>query len=63
MPTRTVLIAGDAVATVEHLDRGQVLPTCVDVQTAQESLQEALEIADVIIPGRDNVVFNPLRRP
>jgi glyoxylase-like metal-dependent hydrolase (beta-lactamase superfamily II) len=60
-PGRTVLITGDAVATIEHLHKGQVLPTCVDVETAQESLREAIEIADVVVPGRDNVTWNPLR--
>lgn len=62
-PSRTTLIAGDAVATVEHLAAGKVLPTCVDVDGAKESFQEAVEIADWFVPGRDNVVANPLRRP
>ncbi|MBG81524.1 MAG: hypothetical protein CMJ39_12560 [Phycisphaerae bacterium] len=54
-PRATVLISGDAVATGEHLAHGQVLPHCADVKQAQESFREAIEIADVIIPGRDNV--------
>ena len=54
-PRATVLISGDAVATGEHLENGQVLPHCADVKQAQESFREAIEIADVIIPGRDNV--------
>ena len=58
---QTVLIAGDAVATAEHLEQVKVLPTCTDVETAQESFREAVEIADVIIPGRDNVQLNPAR--
>ena len=62
LPTRTVLIAGDAVATIEHLEQGKVLPHCVNLAQAQESFKEAIEIADVIIPGRDNIVLNPLRR-
>ena len=61
-PSRTVLVAGDAVATVEHLERGQVLRNAFDITQAQESLVEALEIADVLIPGHDNVVLNPTRR-
>lgn len=62
-PSRTTLIAGDAVATLEHLSAGKVLPTCVDVGGAKESFQEAVEIADWLVLGRDNLVANPLRRP
>jgi glyoxylase-like metal-dependent hydrolase (beta-lactamase superfamily II) len=62
LPGRTVLLAGDAVATAEHLQQGQVLPGCLDVEQAQESFREAIEIADVIIPGRDNIVLNPVRQ-
>ena len=61
-PSRTVIIAGDAVATAEHLERGQVLRNAFDIEQAQESLVEALEIADAIIPGHDNIVLNPARR-
>ena len=61
-PTSTTVIAGDAVVTGEHLERGQVLRGAFDVEAAQESLVEVLEIADVIIPGHDNVVLNPARR-
>lgn len=58
---RTVLIAGDAVATNGHLHAGQVLPECFNREQAMESFKEAIEIADVIVPGRDNVTINPLR--
>ncbi|MCH2139534.1 MAG: MBL fold metallo-hydrolase [Phycisphaerales bacterium] len=57
-PRRTLLIAGDAVPTAEHLAEAQVLPNCVDHERAQESFKEAIEIADVIIPGRDNLLLN-----
>jgi glyoxylase-like metal-dependent hydrolase (beta-lactamase superfamily II) len=60
-PTRTVLITGDAVATGGHLEKGQVLPGCFDREQAMESFKEVIEIADVIVPGRDNIVLNPLR--
>ncbi len=59
---RATLICGDAVPTLEHLERGQVLHGAIDIETASESFKEALEIADVLIPGRDNWVINPLRR-
>lgn len=59
----TVLIAGDAVATVEHLERGQVLQGAADVDAARGALAEVIEIADWIIPGHDNIVPNLTRRP
>ncbi len=63
LPSHTLLIAGDAVPTTEHLDQGKVLQRAADVDRAKESFQEAVEIADWIIPGRDNLAVNPLRRP
>jgi len=59
----TVVICSDAIPTVEHLEQGKVLPNCADVEQAQESFREAIDIADLLILGRDNLVLNPLRRP
>lgn len=56
------LICGDAVPTVEHLERGVVLPGAVDVDKARESFTEAIEIADMLVLGRDNLVVNPTKR-
>jgi len=50
------------VATMEHLEQGRVLRGCYDTEQARESLIEAIEIADVIIPGHDNIIVNPSRR-
>jgi len=61
-PNTTTLIAGDAVATTEHLQHGRVLKGAVDIEQAQESMREVIEIADVIVPGHDNVVTNATRR-
>ncbi|MBS0195428.1 MAG: MBL fold metallo-hydrolase [Planctomycetes bacterium] len=61
-PRFTVVVAGDAVPTAEHLEQGKVLPVVADVQAAKESLQETVEIADLIIPGRDNIMVNPTKR-
>lgn len=58
----TVLIAGDAVATQEHLEQGRILRGAYDLKQAQESFREVVEIADVIVPGHDNVLLNPTRR-
>jgi len=61
-PRRTTLVCGDAVPTVEHLDQGKILTGAVDVERAKQSFAEAIEIADVLVLGRDNVVVNPVRR-
>lgn len=61
-PAATVLVAGDAVATVEHLSQGKVIAPVFNLEQAQDSFREAIEIADVIVCGRDNAVQNPLRR-
>ena len=55
-PTSTVLVAGDAVVTAEHFMLGQVWQGCIDTEQALESLQDIIEIADVIIPGHDNII-------
>ena len=62
LPGTTVLICGDAIPTIEHLEQGKVLSTCTSIPQAQESFKEAVEIADVLVLGRDNIAFNPLRR-
>lgn len=59
MPTMTVMLTGDAVATQDHYLAGQVLPDPYDLAGAKESLQEVYDIADVIVPGHDNVFLNP----
>lgn len=62
-PRAGVLIAGDAVPTVEHLEEGKVLTGAADVEKARESFSEAVEVADMLILGRDNIVVNPTKRP
>ncbi len=61
IPSSTILITGDAIVTEEHLAQGRVTTPCEDIEQAQESFREAIEIADVFVLGRDNVVFNPMR--
>jgi len=58
----TVAIAGDAALTREHIARGQVWEGCSDTTAAMASLQELLEIADVLVPGHDNLLVTPRRR-
>jgi glyoxylase-like metal-dependent hydrolase (beta-lactamase superfamily II) len=62
LPGSTVLVCGDAIATHEHLSQGKVLPNSASIALAQESFKEAVEIADVLVLGRDNLALNPLRR-
>lgn len=59
----TTLITGDAIPTVEHLSTGQAPRNAADLDRARESLAEAIEIADLLILGRDNLVINPVKRP
>jgi len=62
LPSATVILAGDALATVEHLEKGMVLEGAFNIDLARESLAEIIEIADWIIPGHDNIVPNMTRR-
>ncbi len=55
----TLLIAGDAVPTPEHLEQGEAPRWAADLDQAKASFNEALEIADVLVLGRDNLVVNP----
>lgn len=61
-PRHTTVVCGDAIPTVEHLEAAMVPPGAADVARAQESFREAVEIADVLVLGRDNLVMNPLAR-
>lgn len=62
-PRFTTIICGDAIPTVEHLEQGMVLASAVDVEKARTSMGEAIEVADLLILGRDNLVVNPTKRP
>ena len=57
--SRTILLAGPAVATRDHFLAGQVLPEAASNSQAQESLREVYEIADAVVPGYDNLFENP----
>ena len=60
-PTCTILIAGDAAVTAEHVRRGQVWGGCTDVEQAMDAMRDFLELAEVIVPGHDNVALLPGR--
>lgn len=56
--TNTVLIAGDAVVTKQHYLSGQIWEGCVDQEAAKKSFEDVVEIADIIIPGHDNILLS-----
>jgi len=58
-PTTTTVIAGNAVASIDHFLAGQVLPDARNVTEAQAAFAEVYEIADLIVPGHDNIFPNP----
>ncbi len=60
-PTMSIVIAGDAVLTAEHFAMGQVWEGCEDREKALDTLRDVLELAEVIVPGHDNVFIPPRR--
>lgn len=59
----TTLICGDAIPTTEHLEQGIVPRWAADADAAREAFMDAVEIADLLVLGRDNLVVNPTKRP
>lgn len=62
-PNTTTLVCGDAIPNQYTLDRGIVHRGAFDLELARESFKEAVEIADVLILGRDNWSLSPVRAP
>jgi glyoxylase-like metal-dependent hydrolase (beta-lactamase superfamily II) len=60
-PSRTTVVAGDAVINREYFDAGRIYEQVADVETAQDAFGEVMEIADAIIPGHDNIFTVPGR--
>ena len=56
---RTVVVAGDAALTAEHVLAGRVWSGSTDADAAIESLTDLIEIADVIVCGHDNYMLSP----
>lgn len=54
---RTIIVAGDAVLTGDHLDHGRIYERAVDPERAKSALAEIIEIADIIVPGHGNFAF------
>lgn len=55
-PIATIVIAGDAVINKEYLEHGQVWEASSDISQAKKSLEDIIEVADIIIPGHDNII-------
>ena len=53
--TSSTVIAGDAVLTREHFERGDLGEGPWDLEKAKVSFQDIAEIADLIVPGHDNL--------
>jgi len=53
--TSSTVIAGDAVLTREHFERGDLGEGPWDLEKAKVSFQDIVEIADTIVPGHDNL--------
>ncbi len=53
-PSRTIVVAGDAVVTQQYFEAGRVFEQVSDLAGAQESFAEIVDIADQIVPGHDN---------
>jgi hypothetical protein len=60
-PARTVVVAGDAAATRDHVLAGRVWSGCADAHAAMTSLVDLIEIADTIVCGHDNFMLSPTR--
>ena len=59
--TSTIVIAGDAAVTAGHVRAAQVWKGCAETEAAMASLADLIELADVIVPGHDNLMFAPGR--
>jgi glyoxylase-like metal-dependent hydrolase (beta-lactamase superfamily II) len=59
--TTTTIIAGDAAITAGHVLAGQVWQGCFDATAALETLEDLLQVADIIVCGHDNMMVVPQR--
>ena len=50
-----VTSTGDAVISRDYYEAGRVFEQVYDLEAAQASLRDVMEVADVIVPAHDNV--------
>ena len=53
---KTIVVAGDAVLTRDHFERARVFERSADPARARQSFADIVEIADIIVPGHDNLI-------
>jgi len=54
---RTVIVAGDAVICRDHYEAGRVFDRSTHAEQARRSFAEIVELAEVVVPGHDNVFW------
>ena len=54
--TKTIVVAGDAVLTRDHFENARIFERSADPAAARESFADISEVADIIIPGHDNLI-------
>ncbi len=52
---QTTIVAGDAVLTRDHYQNARIHDRCFDTARARRSFAEIVEVAELIIPGHDNL--------
>lgn len=55
--SRTIAIVGDAVISRDYFEAGRVYEQVYDLEAAQVAFRDTVEVADIVIPGHDNVFF------
>lgn len=54
----SVVVTGDAVATKDYWDGGQMYYNVIDMEESKKTLSMIRSIADIIVPGHDNYFLN-----
>jgi glyoxylase-like metal-dependent hydrolase (beta-lactamase superfamily II) len=54
----SVVITGDAVATKDYWDNGQMYYNVINMEESKKTLSMIRSIADIIVPGHDNYFLN-----
>ncbi|MFQ5491394.1 MAG: hypothetical protein ACE5GE_11800 [Phycisphaerae bacterium] len=53
---KTTVVAGDAVLTSDHFEHSRVFERSADPAQARRSFADIVEVADLIVPGHDNLI-------
>jgi len=55
-PETLTVVAGDIVLARDHFEHGRLEDEPWDLEKARESFRDVLEIADLVVPGHDNLL-------